>query len=113
MPGASSPQKAPETPETRVIRDQLAQMLQSAVDALHETYRCVFMLREVEQLSTIETAESLELSEEAVKTRLHRARALLRRELAAQLGPAIVQSYAFLGARCDRTVARVLERITR
>lgn len=113
MPGASSPQKAPETPETRVIRDQLAQMLQSAVDALPETYRCVFMLREVEQLSTIETAESLELSEEAVKTRLHRARALLRRELAAQLGPAIVQSYAFLGARCDRTVARVLERITR
>ena len=69
------------------------------------------MLREVEQLSTIETAECLELSEEAVKTRLHRSRALLRRDLENRLGPAITDAYAFLGTRCDRAVKRVLERI--
>jgi RNA polymerase sigma-70 factor (ECF subfamily) len=59
----------------------------------------------------METAESLGLSEEAVKTRLHRSRAILRRELQDQIGPAIAESYAFMGARCDRTVTRVLERI--
>jgi RNA polymerase sigma-70 factor, ECF subfamily len=81
------------------------------VDALQETYRSVFVLREVEQLSTMETAESLGLSEEAVKTRLHRSRALLRRELMNRIGPAVTESYTFLGVRCDRTVARVLARI--
>jgi RNA polymerase sigma-70 factor (ECF subfamily) len=100
-----------ETPEAQAMRGQLSQMLQTAVDALPESYRLVFVLREVEQLSTIETAESLGLSEEAVKTRLHRSRALLRRELTDRMGPALVEAYAFMGARCDRTVARVLERI--
>jgi len=100
-----------ETPESQALRSQLGQILQAAVDALPETYRLVFVLREVEQLSTNETAECLGLSEEAVKTRLHRSRALLRRELADRIGPAIPQAYSFLGARCDRTVARVLRRI--
>ena len=71
----------------------------------------MFVLREVEQLSTSETAECLELSEEAVKTRLHRSRALLRRALENRLGPAITAAYSFFGSRCGRTVARVLERI--
>ena len=86
-------------------------MLQAAVDALPETYRSVFVLREVEQLSTIETAECLELSEEAVKTRLHRSRALLRRGLENRMGPAITHAYAFLGTSCNRVVAHVLKRI--
>lgn len=100
-----------ETPETQVMRGQLGRMLQAAVDGLPDTYRSVFVLREVEQLSTSEAAECLELSEETVKTRLHRSRALLRRELESQLGPAITEAYAFLGTRCDRVVTRVLERI--
>jgi RNA polymerase sigma-70 factor, ECF subfamily len=100
-----------ETPETKAIRGQLGRMLEAAVDALPETYRSVFVLRAVEQLSTSETAECLELSEEAVKTRLHRSRALLRRELEDRFGPAIAEAYAFLGARCDRVVMRVLDRI--
>ncbi|HEY7390045.1 MAG TPA: RNA polymerase sigma factor [Bryobacteraceae bacterium] len=100
-----------ETPEAQAIREQLGRMLQAAVDALPETYRSVFMLREIERLSTSETAECLELSEEAVKTRLHRSRALLRRELQNRLGPAITEAYAFLGTRCDRMVMRVLKRI--
>ncbi|HLN01545.1 MAG TPA: RNA polymerase sigma factor [Bryobacteraceae bacterium] len=99
------------TPETEAIRGQLGQMLEAAVDALPERYRSVFVLREVEQLSTTETADCLGLSEEAVKTRLHRSRALLRRDLESRIGPAIAEAYSFLGARCDRTVARVLKRI--
>jgi RNA polymerase sigma-70 factor (ECF subfamily) len=100
-----------ETPETQVIRGELSAMLEAAVDSLPETYRSVFMLREVEQLSTAETAECLELSEEAVKTRLHRSRAMLRRELEKDFGASIPHAYAFLGARCDRMVASVLGRI--
>jgi RNA polymerase sigma-70 factor, ECF subfamily len=99
------------TPETEAMRSQLGQMLQAAVDALPQTYRSVFVLREVERLSTTETADCLGLSEEAVKTRLHRSRALLRRDLESRIGPAIAEAYSFLGARCDRTVAQVLKRI--
>ena len=99
------------TPETQAMQGQMRQMLRSAVDALPEMYRSVFVLREVEQLSTTETADSLGLSEEAVKTRLHRSRALLRRDLETRIGPAIAEAYSFLGARCDRTVAGVLQRI--
>src|SRR5215467_7917636 len=94
MAEAERRQTTSETPEMQAERSQLGQMLQAAVDALPETYRSVFVLREVEQLSTTETAESLELSEEAVKTRLHRSRALLRRELEKSLGPAITEAYA-------------------
>lgn len=111
MAEADRRQTASETPETRAMRGELGRMLQAAVDALPETYRSVFVLREVEQLSTSETAECLELSEEAVKTRLHRSRALLRRDLESRLGPAIADAYVFLGNRCDRIVMRVLERI--
>jgi RNA polymerase sigma-70 factor (ECF subfamily) len=93
------------------MRGELGQMLEAVIDALPETYRSVFVLREVERLSTSETAQCLELSEEAVKTRLHRSRALLRRELEGRLGPAISEAYAFLGIRCDRIVTRVLVRI--
>ena len=100
-----------DDPESQAIRGQLGTILQSAVDALPDSYRTVFVLREVEQLSTTETAECLGLSEEAVKTRLHRGRALLRRELTGRIGPAIAEAYTFLGARCDRTVARVMARI--
>jgi len=111
MAEADRRQTTSETPEAQAMRGQLGRMLQVAVDALPETYRTVFVLREVEQLSTSETAECLELSEEAVKTRLHRSRALLRRDLENRLGPAAVDAYAFLGSRCDRIVAHVLERI--
>ena len=99
------------TPESQALSGELGRMLQAAVDALPETYRSVFVLREVEQLSTRETAESLDLSEEAVKTRLHRSRALLRRELENCLGPAIAAAYTFLGTPCDQMVRRVLDRI--
>jgi RNA polymerase sigma-70 factor (ECF subfamily) len=112
MPEAKPQMRTSESPETLAMRSQVGQILQAAMDALPEVYRSVFVFREVEQFNTIETAECLGLSEEAVKTRLHRARALLRHELQSRVGSAVVHAYSFMGARCDRTVARVLERIS-
>ena len=100
-----------DDPEKQAMRGELGQALQLAVERLPERYRTVFVLREVERLSTIETAECLNLSEEAVKTRLHRSRALLRRDLETQIGPALSETYGFMGHRCDRVVAAVMERI--
>jgi RNA polymerase sigma-70 factor (ECF subfamily) len=110
MPEVNRARTTP-SPEAEAMRDQLGRILQSSIDALPEAYRAVFMLREVEQLSTLETGECLGLSEEAVKTRLHRGRAMLRRDLADRIGPAIAETYGFLGTRCDRVVAAVMSRI--
>lgn len=111
MAEAERQQPRTETPEAQAMRAQLGRILQTAVDGLPEPYRIVFVLREVERLNTAETAECLGLSEEAVKTRLHRARALLRRDLENRAGPAIADAYSFMGERCDRSVACVLDRI--
>lgn len=111
MPEASRRLSNTDTPEEQAMRAQLGRMLQAAVDGLPVSYRCVFVLREVEHLNTSEAAECLGLSEEAVKTRLHRSRALLRRDLEGRAGSAIAEAYSFMGDRCDRSVARVLERI--
>ncbi len=111
MPEVERRQVLAETPEDGAMRRELGRMMQAAVDELPESYRSVFVLREVEQLNTSETAACLGLSEEAVKTRLHRSRALLRRDLENRAGPAIVETYSFMGVRCDRSVERVLQRI--
>ena len=86
-------------------------ILENAVAALPETYRTVFVLRSIEDMSTEETAECLDLSLDAVKTRLHRARGLLRRELLARAGTSVAALYSFAGERCDRIVASVLARV--
>jgi len=98
-------------PEEQIYNAELKTVLEKAFDALPDDYRSVFMLREIEGLSTAETAECLELSEENVKTRLHRARALLQRELYSLVGANANMAFQFLGPRCDRIVARVLEQI--
>jgi RNA polymerase sigma-70 factor (ECF subfamily) len=100
------------SPEQEVLNHTMRIVLETAVDRLPETYRSVFMLREVEGMSTAETAECLDLSEEAVKVRLHRARSLLRKHIHAQTGAATPAAFQFLGARCDRMVSAVLGRIT-
>jgi len=98
-------------PEQQAYTAELGHLLESAVDALPEAYRTVFMLRAIEGLSTSETAAGLALGEEAVKTRLHRARAMLRRAIAARLGTASHQAFQFHASRCDRVVASVFARI--
>jgi RNA polymerase sigma-70 factor (ECF subfamily) len=98
-------------PETQVADRELADVLEAAVESLPPSFRAVFMLREVEGLSTAEAADCLDIPEETVKTRLHRARGLLRRSLYARLGDAAPATFQFGFARCDRIVARVLAKI--
>jgi len=98
-------------PEEDASNREIASILESAIEALPESYRSVYVLRELESLSTEETAECLDLTGQTVKTRLHRARSLLRRNLGERVGPTTARAYAFDGARCDRIVESVLTRI--
>jgi RNA polymerase sigma-70 factor (ECF subfamily) len=95
-------------PERQAYAGELGRILEAAVDALPETYRAVFMLREIEGLSTSETAAGLDLGEEAVKTRLHRARAMVRRTITDRLGAGSREAFQFHAVRCDRVVRSVL-----
>ncbi|HEY7291001.1 MAG TPA: RNA polymerase sigma factor [Vicinamibacterales bacterium] len=98
-------------PERQAYAGELRRLLEEAVDALPDTYRSVFVLRDVEGLTTSETSEGLGLGEEAVKTRLHRARAMIRQRVTERLGGAVAQAFQFQAPRCDRVVAAVLARI--
>ena len=100
-------------PEDLASTRELGAFIERAVDALPDIYRIVFVLREVEGLSTAEAASSLGVSEEVVKVRLHRARAELRRLLDERVGAATREVYGFHLSRCDRVVAAVLARIAR
>jgi RNA polymerase sigma-70 factor (ECF subfamily) len=99
-------------PEHQAFATELRSLLELAVDSLPDQYRVVFTLRQIEGLSTAETAECLGISEENVKTRLHRARALLRDDLFARTGAATSRAFRFHVPRCNRVVAGVLEKIT-
>jgi len=99
-------------PERQAYAQELTRVLEAAVDTLPETYRVVFMLRDIEGLSTSETGEGLGLGPEAVKTRLHRARAMIRRAVTAQIGEVAPGTFQFHAPRCDRVVATVLARIS-
>ena len=107
----SEMQDRPRTPEDQVASHEVTTLIEQACDRLPEIYRVVFVLREIEELSTAETAEALGLSEEAVKVRLHRARGMLREHLVQQIADSASGAFPFLGARCDRVVAAVLARI--
>jgi RNA polymerase sigma-70 factor (ECF subfamily) len=96
------------SPERQAYASELRRIVEESVDALPDSYRAVFMLREIEGLSTSETAEGLELGEEAVKTRLHRAKAIVRRELFARAGGTSAGAFTFGLSRCDAIVRRVL-----
>lgn len=99
-------------PEQHAYSRELAEVIEAAVAALPETFRGVFMLREIEGLSTLETAECLGVNADTVKTRLHRARAQLRRELTARVGASASTAFQFHAVRCDRVVANVIGRLT-
>jgi RNA polymerase sigma-70 factor, ECF subfamily len=87
------------------------QLLEQAIDALPETFRTVFVLRVVEQLSINETAACLDLNSATVKTRLHRAQQRLRTDLSRRLHREQLSVFEFDGARCDRIVAAVFARL--
>jgi RNA polymerase sigma-70 factor (ECF subfamily) len=97
-------------PEQQVFVSELRVLIESAVETLPPRYRAVFVLRDVEGMSTAETAVCLAITEQSVKTRLHRARVLLRNDLF-QRGGAIHAVFPFMAPRCDRVVGLVLGRI--
>ena len=102
-----------ENPERQAFTRELATLLESAIDRLPSGMREVFMLREVEGLSTHEVAACLDVSEDVVKTRLSRGRVTLRRLLAEQTGATAPEAFRFYRPRCDRVVEAVLARIAR
>lgn len=99
------------TPEADVARMQVRRLLESAIDGLAIDFRMVFVMRDVEECSIAETAAALGVREETVKTRLHRARRLLRTVLIEQLAPTTSEAFLFLGVRCERITESVLARL--
>jgi RNA polymerase sigma-70 factor (ECF subfamily) len=98
---------APDDPERNAARRQLRTLIEQAVDTLPEAFRTVFVMRDIEEMSVAETARVRHLKPETVKTRLHRARRLLRKALDAELSATLQDAFPFAGARCDRVIARV------
>lgn len=103
--------QSPSNPEADMARRQVRQLLERAVVDLPEPFRLVFVLREIEEMNTDETAALLELKPETVKTRLHRARRLARKSLERELSSTFSDLFPFDGARCDRMGARVIRRL--
>lgn len=98
-------------PEQITTRAELRQLLEEAILDLPEQYRAVLMLRDVEELSTAETADALSLTEENVKVRLHRGHGMVRSWLLARVGANAKDAFPFMGLRCDRVVRNVLAKV--
>jgi RNA polymerase sigma-70 factor (ECF subfamily) len=98
-------------PEQRASIQELGQLLEAAVLELPGQYRSVIMLRDIEELSTAETAAALELTEENVKIRLHRGRAMMRDRLYARVGSQGKAAFPFMGSRCDQVVRGVFTKL--
>lgn len=99
-------------PEADAARAQLRRLLERAVDGLPQDFRSVFMMREIEEMSVEETAIQLGINPATVKTRLHRARRLLRQAFDAELVSTLKDAFPFDGLRCARISDRVMQRLT-
>jgi RNA polymerase sigma-70 factor (ECF subfamily) len=108
MPSTTSPD-----PERAAFGREVGTLIESAVDRLGDGYREVFMLRQVQGLSTAETAEALGVSEDVVKTRFSRARHALQTDLLSRIGGASSDAFTFGQARCDAIVSRVMDVVVR
>jgi RNA polymerase sigma-70 factor (ECF subfamily) len=98
-------------PERALAQRQIRQMLERAIDELPKNFRTVLICRVIEEMTVEETAAALDLRTETVKTRLHRARRLLRLALEKQLGPALTGAFPFAGRRCEQMTEKVLVRL--
>jgi RNA polymerase sigma-70 factor (ECF subfamily) len=99
------------SPEVGAMRAELRRLLEKKIDALPLAFRTAFILREVEEMTIEEAAECLAIPAATVRTRVFRARAMLRESLAEDMDIATPDVFAFAGARCDRIVAGVMERL--
>jgi len=98
-------------PERSAAQNEIQRLLERAMDALPEPFRVVFVMRDVEEMSIEETASHLGIRPQTVKTRLHRARRLLRQSLDGQLASTLKETFPFAGARCVRITEAVLSRL--
>jgi RNA polymerase sigma-70 factor, ECF subfamily len=111
MRDTEPPRTSTPDPERTAGDRELARVVEVAIDRLPDIYRSVLLLRQIDGLAVADTAEILDVAEEVVKTRLHRARALLRAEIEERIGAGLDEAYAFDARRCDRVVAAVLARL--
>ncbi len=98
-------------PERAMAQRQLCQLVERAIDALPFEFRTILIARVIEGMSVEETAAAFDLQPETVKTRLHRARRLLKEALAEHIGPRFADLFPFAGERCDRITNGVIERL--
>ena len=110
---ASTSGARPAQPDAEALRGELCAMLERKIDALPQAFRTVFMLRAIEEMSAEETATCLGIPEATVRTRLFRARSLLRESIASDVDLALASAFEFMGERCDRIVAGVVAAIRR
>src|SRR5580692_2088172 len=102
---------AVEDPEKSMAQREIQHVVEHAIDELPEAFRIVFITRVIEGMNVEETADVLGLKPETVKTRLHRARAMLRDNVERKIGPVVMDAFPFAGKRCERLTGAVLRRL--
>ena len=100
-----------EDPVVSAARAQIRHLLEHAIDELPEAFRTVYVMREIEECTVEETASQLAIKPETVKTRLHRARRLLRTSLQGTLAATMSEAFPFMGQRCARMAEAVMARL--
>lgn len=100
-----------EDPEKSMAQRQIQNVVEHAIDELPDVFRMVFITRVIEGMNVEETAEILGLKPETVKTRLHRARTMLRDNVERKIGPILLDAFPFAGKRCERLTDAVLKRL--
>jgi RNA polymerase sigma-70 factor (ECF subfamily) len=102
---------ASEDPEKSMAQREIQHVVEHAIDELPSAFRIVFITRVIEGMSVEETSEILGLKPETVKTRLHRARTMLRNNVEKKIGPIVMEAFPFAGKRCERLTDAVLKRL--
>jgi RNA polymerase sigma-70 factor (ECF subfamily) len=105
------PLAASEDPEKSMAQREIQHVVEHAIDELPEPFRLVFITRVIEGMNVEETAEILGLKPETVKTRLHRARNMLRDIVEKKIGPVVMEAFPFAGRRCERLTNAVLKQL--
>ena len=100
-----------DRPDNLAMRSEMRRLIEARIDALPDSYRIVFVLRAVEELTVEETSACLGVPEATVRSRFFRARSLLREALSLDVDRAYGDAFGFAGARCDRIVANVMSRL--
>jgi RNA polymerase sigma-70 factor, ECF subfamily len=98
-------------PEKSMAQREIQRVVERAIDELPDVFRMVFIARVMEGMNIEETAELLGVKPETVKTRLHRARTMLRENVEKEIGPIVLDAFPFAGQRCERLTEAVLERL--